>query len=123
MDKNLIPNPKSFNHIKGTVGESLANDFLKKNGYEILQTNYKTKLGEIDIIAKDQSGRIIFVEVKARATAKHGYPREAVTREKQQTLRRVAELYLKIKKQQSAFVRFDVVEILADEITHIKNAF
>lgn len=123
MDNNLVIKPKRFNYIKGKVGESQAVEYLIKNKYQIIQTNYKSKIGEIDIIAKEQDGRIVFVEVKARATARYGYPREAVTKEKQQTIRRVAELFLKINKLKNAFIRFDVIEILAGEITHIKNAF
>ena len=78
---------------------------------------------EIDIIAKDKDDRIIFVEVKSRQTARFGHPREAVNKQKQITIRRVAELYLMKKRCLNSYTRFDVIEILAGKITHIKNAF
>ena len=123
MEKELIKDNKQKNLVKGKKGEAEAIAFLENEGYKIIETNFKTKLGEIDIIAKDNENRIIFVEVKARDTARFGYPREAVNNEKQRTIKRVAELYLKIKKQTKAYTRFDVIEILAGKITHIKNAF
>ena len=81
-----IESEKSANKIVGNIGESMAIFYLQKNKYKILDTNYKTKFGEIDIIAKDADDRIIFVEVKARNTARFGYPREAVTTQKQTTI-------------------------------------
>ena len=123
MEKELIKNVKQKNVVKGKKGEAEAIAFLKNEGYNIIETNFKTKLGEIDIVAKDKENRIIFVEVKARETARFGYPRQAVNKEKQRTIRMTAELYLKIKKQTKAYTRFDVIEILAGKITHIKNAF
>ena len=65
-------------HVLGVKGEQLAVDFLKDKKYEILERNYATKLGEIDIIAK-QNNRIVFIEVKQRESLRYGYPREAIT--------------------------------------------
>ena len=113
---------KQFNHILGVQGEILAAEFLKENGYKILAQNYKTKIGEIDIVAKD-SDTIVFVEVKDRQTKRFGMPREAVTPYKQNKIRTVATQYLLAKKLTNAQVRFDVVEILGDTITHLKNCF
>lgn len=113
---------KTLNKTRGNIGEAKAVNYLKKLGYKILLTNFKTKLGEIDIIAKDGE-RIVFVEVKARATARYGYPREAITTKKQQTIRRVAEIYLLKTKNANAYTRFDVIEVLAEKIAHIQNAF
>ena len=118
----IIKSVKSENKIKGNIGESKAIVFLQNLGYEILETNYKCFFGEIDIIAKEKY-RIIFIEVKARATAKYGYPREAVNQKKQQTIRYVAQQYLKSHKLLNSFIRFDVIEILAGKITHLINAF
>lgn len=119
----LLKTGKEKNHIKGKIGEAEAITFLEKEGYKILKTNYKTSLGEIDIIAKDKDNRIIFVEVKARNSVRFGYPREAVNLKKQQTIRRCAEFYLKINGLAGAYVRMDVIEILNKQITHIKGAF
>ena len=113
---------KARNKVEGETGEIRAVNFLKGKGYRILQTNFKTKFGEIDIIAQDK-GVIVFVEVKERATLAFGRPIEAVDFRKQQKLRRVAEFYLMIKKQSLCDTRFDVIEILGDQINHEINAF
>ena len=115
--------PKQLNKVKGNIGESLAVNYLKKSKYVVLENNYKTNIGEIDIIAKDKENRIIFVEVKSKSTLKHGYPREMVTRQKQQKIKLVSEQYLRHKKIINSYIRFDVIEILGDNITHITNAF
>ena len=119
---NILKSTKQENRIKGNIGENKAVKYLTDKGYEILETNYKNKLGEIDIIAKDDT-RIVFVEVKARATAKYGYPREAVNEYKQRKIRMVAESYLKSKRLLNSYIRFDVIEILAGNITHLIAAF
>ena len=119
---NILKSIKQENRVKGDIGENKAVKYLIDKGYEILETNYKNKLGEIDIIAKDDT-RIVFVEVKARATAKYGYPREAVNEYKQRKIRMVAESYLKSKRLLNSYIRFDVIEILAGNITHLIAAF
>ena len=129
-DSGINFTKKSKNKITGNIGELKAVLFLKNMGYEILEQNFKTKIGEIDIIAKDDE-RIVFVEVKARATARYGYPRESVTKKKQQTIRRVAEIYLLKNHKTNVYCRFDVVEIYAPQgvdtqkpkIHHLEDAF
>ena len=118
-----INDNKMRNKQKGNIGEALAYNYLVKNGYEILETNYKTSFGEIDVIATNAEGRIIFIEIKRRETTKFGYPREAVNYKKQNTIRRVALFYLKIKKLNTSFIRFDVIEILGEKTTHLQGAF
>lgn len=114
---------KMRNKIEGGKGEVLAIEFLRDKGYEIVETNYKNKLGEIDIIALDGK-TLVFVEVKCRSTLAFGRPYEAVDARKQQKIRRVAELYLVIKHKYYADCRFDIIEVLGDEIIrHIENAF
>ena len=113
---------KTKNKITGDIGECKAAKYLVDKGYEIIETNYKNKIGEIDIIAQDEN-RIVFVEVKARATAKFGYPREAVNIYKQNKIKMVADIYLKSKHLTNSYIRFDVIEILADKITHLIAAF
>ena len=110
------------NKIEGQIGENLACGYLKKQGYKSLKQNYTNKIGEIDIIAT-KDGCIIFVEVKNRSSAKFGLPREAVTVYKQNKIRRVALGYLKETRNLETEIRFDVIEVLAGELTHIKNAF
>lgn len=107
----------------GLKGEVLAKEYLINKGYKILDTNYKNKIGEIDIIAKIKN-TIVFVEVKARESIRFGYPREAVNYYKQQKIRNVAIGYLKFKGlYEKVDVRFDVIDIIGDKITHIENAF
>lgn len=113
---------KVRNKISGDGGEIQAVNFLKEKKYIILQTNYKTKFGEIDIIAL-KGGVIVFIEVKKRSTLAFGRPCEAVDARKQHQIRRVAEFYLMLKNKSESDVRFDVIEIVDDEINHIENAF
>ena len=110
-------------NIYGKKNEIIAADFLKSKGYQIIETNYKNKIGEIDIIAKDKD-YLVFVEVKARFSRMFGDPTEAVNYTKQQKIRAVASLYLIISKQVNANCRFDVVAVLGDndcDIRHIKD--
>ena len=113
---------KKLNKIYGTIGEIDAEKYLKDKGYVIVTTNYRNRLGEIDIIAKDKNV-LVFVEVKSRTTLLYGRPCEAVDERKQYKIRKTAELYLVTTKNYYADVRFDVIEILGDEINHIENAF
>ena len=110
----------------GKKGESIAVKHLKKNGYKILEQNYRTKLGEIDIVAKEKD-TIVFVEVKARRSDRFGSPKWAVTLKKQRKISMVALHYLKSKNQTREKARFDVVAIrLTSEgpgIEIVKNAF
>jgi putative endonuclease len=112
----------------GQKGEELAADYLDSNGYSILKRNFRTKIGEIDIIAT-KNKTLIFCEVKTRQGNKYGFPVEAVTPRKQATIRRVAELYLSSLKAYTEYneVRFDVVAIMVVNckftINHLKNAF
>jgi putative endonuclease len=110
----------------GKESESLAVRHLKKNGYKILEQNYRNKLGEIDIIAKEK-GVLVFVEVKARKTLLYGNPKWAVTPQKQRKISMVALYYLKDTKQSHVKARFDVVALSLSKdnprIEIIKNAF
>lgn len=110
----------------GKKGESIAARYLKKNGYSILEQNYRTKLGEIDIIAKDKDA-LVFVEVKSRTSGRFGSPKLGMTTKKQRQISMVALYYLKITKQSNVKARFDVVVISPDDgslrTKIIKNAF
>lgn len=110
----------------GAIGESLAIEALEKNGYKILEKNYRSKLGEIDIIAKE-GGVLAFVEVKARRTDQFGSPKLAVTLQKQRKVSMVALGYLKETGQISKKARFDVVAIRLlpgkPDVEIIRNAF
>ncbi|MBU1169819.1 MAG: YraN family protein [Proteobacteria bacterium] len=116
----------NIRQLFGKSGESLALSYLKKKGYRILETNYRNKMGEIDIIALDKDV-IVFVEVKTRQSTFFSHPKEAVTVTKQVTMSRVAQAWLKSRNKNDSKARFDVVAILSDNNTHeielIKNAF
>ena len=110
------------NRIIGRFGESKACDFLVKNKYEILERNFKTQLGEIDIIAK-HADSIVFMEVKRRMTKSLGYGRETVTKSKQHKIKQVALQYIKKNKLFDTSIRFDVIELDDENIQHLINAF
>jgi putative endonuclease len=110
----------------GEAGEALAARLLRRHGYRILQTNYRTALGEIDIVARERD-TIVFVEVKARRSLHFGHPKTAVTAQKRRKLSMLALQYLKATGQSGSKARFDVVSICAaperPEIEIIRNAF
>lgn len=111
---------------RGAAGESLAMRFLEREGMKILQRNYRYERGEIDIVA-EEGEEIVFVEVKARRSKAFGEPEDAVTDQKQEQLRKVAEGYLFEHELSDRACRFDVVAIFFHngraEFNHIKNAF
>jgi putative endonuclease len=104
----------------------LAAIYLKRQGYHILEQNYRTRMGEIDIIARDNE-TLAFVEVKSRSSAAFGNPKYAVTLQKQRKISQVALYYLKSTHQSYTRARFDVVAIFSESgrntIELIKNAF
>jgi len=113
----------------GKQGESAALAYLEKNGYRILEQNYRTARGEIDIIA-EQDNTLVFVEVKARKSERFGSPKSAVTPEKQKKMSMTALQYLKDRNCQNRKARFDVITLFfpvkaqsAPHIELIKNAF
>lgn len=107
----------------GTDGESLAAAFLEKQGVSILERNYRSRNGEIDLIGRDGE-YLVFFEVKYRRNADMGYPEEAVGSAKQRQICRVADYYRLVKRLplQTA-VRYDVIAIEGEQIRWVKNAF
>ena len=92
--RKLVPDELFFTHIEtGRIGETYGAEYLEQEGYEILDRNYRTRFGEIDIIARD-SGDLVFVEVKTRTSEQYGLPEEAVDKRKQQKLIRMALTYV-----------------------------
>jgi len=111
----------------GSRGEDIAARFLRKQGYRIIERNYRSRLGEIDIVAEEDEV-IVFVEVKTRRSADFGLPEEALSYDKRQRLSRLALNYIVHRKMQEASCRFDVVSILMDSdranrVRLIRNAF
>lgn len=99
------------NIVLGKLGEDRAVDYLVKNSFTIRDRNFRTKSGEIDIVAQ-KSGTIYFIEVKTRSgEGKHGKPYEAVTYGKQIHMRRSAEWYVLKNKLQKSKLRLAVVSV------------
>jgi putative endonuclease len=112
-------------NILGKKGEDLAVDFLLKNGYDILERNWRTGRDEIDIIAR-KDNLLIIVEVKTRSTDYFGEPEEAVTTKKQMFLVRATDKYVN-EKEIDDLIRYDIISIILKPgnhtIHHIEDAF
>lgn len=96
--------------IEGKTGETIASEYLNGLGYSLLYKNFRCRQGEIDLIARDKD-EIVFIEVKTRKSKNYGEAKEAVNKEKIKHIIRTAMYYLYITKQETAFVRIDVIEI------------
>ncbi|HET6277236.1 MAG TPA: YraN family protein [Candidatus Polarisedimenticolia bacterium] len=111
----------------GRRGEEIAARYLAGRGFRILERRFKTRSGEIDLVA-EEAGTLAFIEVKTRSSSACGRPAEAVDRRKQARLARAAEVYLARTGRHDAVCRFDVVEVWDDpdgecRIDHIRDAF
>jgi putative endonuclease len=111
----------------GNRGEELASAFLERNGFRIVERNFRCKGGEVDIIARDGK-TIVFIEVKSRRTLTYGVPQLAVTPFKQRQISKAALTWLSKKRLHDSPARFDVIAILLEnyyshQIEHIRNAF
>ncbi len=107
--------------LSGKDGEEKACNYLKSKKYKILEKNYRCLYGEIDIIAK-YNNTLVIIEVKYRKSAKFGKGYEAVNYTKQQKIIKTLQYYINEKNVKMP-VRFDVISIDNNEITHIENAF
>lgn len=110
----------------GTFYERKAGELLEREGYKIIEYNYRCPYGEIDIIAKE-GGDLVFCEVKYRRTDRKGSPLEAVTRRKRQRISKCALFYLAGKEHQDFSCRFDVAAIGGEgggeDMLLLRNAF
>ncbi|HIJ91483.1 MAG: YraN family protein [Desulfobulbaceae bacterium] len=111
----------------GQQGETLASRYLSRQGYRVILRNYRTKQGEIDIVAEEQ-GVLVFVEVKTRRSQQCGHPFEAVTPAKCRQISKAALQYLAETGREGQPARFDVVAISfsgenAPVVELVKNAF
>lgn len=108
----------------GRAGEEEATRYLSAKGYEILTRNYRSKRGEVDIVAR-QGDTLVFVEVKMRSSSTTGSGRDYVHRSKQRRIALAAEQYLSVSGWEGP-CRFDVIEIQGatmPRLSHIENAF
>lgn len=108
---------------KGSRGEESAVEYLLQNGYSIITRNYQARNGEIDCVAQDPNGTLVFVEVKSGYSSGPGHPLFRVTKAKQATLKKMAMLYLYEHAITNKPCRFDVIALVNGKIEHLKNAF
>ena len=110
----------------GADKEAFVCEWLEKHGYKIVERNFRCRIGEIDIVARE-GGYLVFLEVKYRSHDTNGLPEEAVDRRKQRVISRVALFYLRrFGYGESTPVRFDVVAVSGEKdfsVALYKNAF
>ena len=112
--------------ILGREGEGIAERYLKKQGFKLLERNYRCPVGELDLVAIDHKV-LVFVEVKTRTNDGSGSPLEAVDRRKQRQIIKTALYFLSQKRLHDRDARFDVIGISMERgepvVEHIRNAF
>ncbi|WP_345216013.1 YraN family protein [Georgenia halophila] len=110
----------------GRYGENVVAQQLAARGWEVLDRNWRCRHGELDIVAREPGGALVFVEVKTRRGTAYGHPAEAVTRAKLTRLRRLAAAWLAEHAGVHAeTIRIDVVAVLvprsgAAQLTHVE---
>ena len=108
---------------KGHSGEDRAVEYLLSKGYTVISRNFQSRKGEIDCIANDPSGSLVFIEVKCAHSFSHGHPLFWVTHAKRKKLVAMAKRYLGEHGLARQACRFDVIAIIGGKIEHIQNAF
>ncbi|MDD3242792.1 MAG: ribonuclease HII [Eubacteriales bacterium] len=125
--RSFLKNLKADAAAAGKAGEDWATLYLAARGWGIETLNYKTREGEIDIIARDPRGTVVFAEVKTRKQGGASLPREAVDAAKQGKIIRAALQYISEQPSAQIQYRFDVLEIFYDEkgheVLHLRDAF
>jgi putative endonuclease len=104
---------KNDNKVTGNKGEILASDYLEKKGYRVIERNFRTRFGEIDIVCQDAQ-TLVFVEVKTKIGHDFGEPEEMVNKRKISQVKRMGEVYLQ-DKGLSVACRVDVVAIVLND--------
>lgn len=112
-----------YKKLLGRLGEQSASKYLTKKKYKIIEKNFTTKVGEVDLIAL-YGDLLVFIEVKTRSSTVYGNPAEAVDYNKQRKYVLLAQQYVFMHPEHNKrSIRFDVVEILNEQINHIEGAF
>ncbi len=117
-----MPQKNESTTEKGQTGEDEARAFLESKGYQFIQANYRTQLGELDLIMKDKN-TLVFVEVKTLEKTYFSHPYEAVTPKKQRKLIKTALAYIKRYAIRHTPMRFDVISITPWQTEHFEDAF
>lgn len=107
---------------RGQNGEARAVAYLVRAGMRIIERNFRSKLGELDIVARDR-GTLVFVEVRSRADSMHGNAVEMVNVHKRRKVTRVAWSYIATRRPHFVTARFDVIGVTGDDIVHIRDAW
>ena len=112
--------------VIGQKGEALAVAYLESKGYTILETNWRFKRAEVDIIAKDHN-ILVFIEVKTRSTDFFGQPEEAITEKKQKIIADASSVYME-HINHNWEIRFDYISIIYEDsdnfrVKHFPDAF
>jgi putative endonuclease len=113
---------RTSTHQQGQLGEERAVEHLRACGYSVIERNFRCRVGEIDIVARD-GDTLVFVEVRTRTNSRRGTALEAVTPAKQRRVARVAEDYLTMRRRHAAVCRFDVVGITGEQVELVRDAF
>ncbi len=108
--------------VTGARNEDRAADYLAAVGYTIVERNFETKIGELDIVARERDA-LCFIEVRSRQSDQFGSAVEAVTWKKQQRVSRMAAIYLRQRRPRFDECRFDVVAITGDHVELIRDAW
>ena len=108
--------------LDGLAAEGRAAEFLQSRGFKILERRFRSKAGELDLVAQD-GGELVFVEVKARSSEAFGGPEGAITADKRRRLCRAAAAYLAFRGLEEHPARFDVVAVTPEGIRHLPDAF
>jgi putative endonuclease len=109
-------------HAQGQRGEDRAVEYLRDRGYSVIERNFRCRLGEIDIVARD-GDTLVFVEVRTRTDGRCGTALETITPAKQRRIARVAEFYLTARRAHGAACRFDVIGITGEQVELVRDAF
>jgi putative endonuclease len=120
--QRTMPDGRPTTIATGADNEDLAETYLRRRGYRIIERNFKTKIGELDIIARE--GRVLcFVEVRSRTSSRFGDALESVDHFKRERVSRMAQVYLMWRHPDFELARFDVLGITGDRITLIRDAW
>jgi len=104
----------------GNFGEKIAAEFMKEQGYQLLDQQYTTRYGELDLVMID-SGSVVFVEVKTRTNEKFGLPETSITQEKLERIQNAGLLWLQAHPEINDFWRIDVIAVILDQHKTIKD--
>jgi len=104
----------------GNFGEKIAAEFLKEQGYHLLDQQYTTRFGELDLVMVD-SGSVVFVEVKTRTNEKFGLPETSITQEKLERIQNAGLLWLQAHPEINDIWRIDVIAVILDQHNAIKD--